>query len=147
MARPRVDAFERICKQVEWDKYGCLMWTGSYRISHMSLYGRIGIGKDLVLVHRIVYEYTRGEIPKGLTIDHLCDNTLCISPYHLDVKTLRDNLLRGNSVSAINARKTHCPKGHEFTLQNTMISSGRRRCRTCNRQHRLNTYYRSIGYV
>ena len=72
----------------------------------------------------------------------MCNTTLCVNSYHLEVKTLKDNLLRGNSVSAINARKMHCSKGHEFALQNTMISSERRRCRICNRQHRLNTYYK-----
>lgn len=29
--------------------------------------------------------------------------------------------------------KTHCPKGHEYTHQNTYIDAGCRKCRTCNR--------------
>ncbi len=31
--------------------------------------------------------------------------------------------------------KTHCPHGHEYTAENTIVysSDGRRRCRTCRR--------------
>jgi hypothetical protein len=29
--------------------------------------------------------------------------------------------------------KTHCPQGHEFTDENTLVVSGHRRCRECNR--------------
>jgi len=32
-----------------------------------------------------------------------------------------------------NASKTHCPKGHEYTPENTYRSPGRRGCRACNR--------------
>ena len=34
--------------------------------------------------------------------------------------------------------KTHCPRGHEYTEENTLMypSEGRRRCRTCRRDAR-----------
>lgn len=34
--------------------------------------------------------------------------------------------------------KTHCPHGHEYTPENTIVfpSDGRRRCRTCRREGR-----------
>lgn len=34
-------------------------------------------------------------------------------------------------MAAINAAKTHCKWGHEFTPENTRIYSGKRACRTC----------------
>lgn len=38
-----------------------------------------------------------GEIPGGLTIDHLCANTLCVNPWHMEVVTRRVNTLRALS--------------------------------------------------
>ncbi|WP_043652411.1 helix-turn-helix transcriptional regulator [Cellulosimicrobium cellulans] len=39
----------------------------------------------------------------------------------------------GVSGGAHQRAKTHCPRGHEYTPQNTIVypSDGRRRCRTC----------------
>jgi len=42
-------------------------------------------------------------------------------------------MLRGKTVAAHNAQKTHCPQGHEFTPENTYRVGGARRCRECNR--------------
>lgn len=39
------------------------------------------------------------------------------------------------SVSDINRAKTHCPKGHPYTKENTIhLRSGRRRCKVCHRE-------------
>ena len=91
--------------------------------------------KTHMLAHRFSYELFRGNIPAGLTVDHLCKNTACVNPYHLEVVTQRENNLRGNNWAGINSRKTHCPKGHEYTKENTVIwdngSNGARRCKIC----------------
>jgi hypothetical protein len=42
-----------------------------------------------------------------------------------------ENVMRGEGVWAINARKTHCKRGHEFTEENTVKRNGTRSCRTC----------------
>ena len=59
-------------------------------------------------------------------------------PGHLDPVTLRGNILRGEGLAAINARKTHCKRGHPFDEENTYVfSDGRRQCKACVRsQHR-----------
>lgn len=41
--------------------------------------------------------------------------------------------LKPAGMSAINAAKTHCKYGHEFSEENTALYSGRRSCRTCYR--------------
>lgn len=86
-----------------------------------------------LLAHRIAYESTIGPIPKGLVIDHLCDNKLCVNPAHLRVTTHRDNILRGTGQSARNARKTHCSNGHPLSGDNLWIrpSRGTRICKIC----------------
>ena len=37
-----------------------------------------------------------------------------------------------------NGLKTHCPKGHEYTPENTKMLKGRRYCRTCLRDYQRN---------
>jgi hypothetical protein len=47
--------------------------------------------------------------------------------------TCRENILRGDGLAAIRARKTHCLRGHEFTPENTCRNRKGRECRTCQR--------------
>lgn len=89
------------------------------------------------LAHRLAYELLVGPIPAGLTIDHLCRNRVCANPAHLEAVSNRENLMRGVSLSAQNARKTHCQNGHPLTGDNLRVRVIRGRdardCRTCLR--------------
>ena len=106
----------------------CWNYLGPFNVSHPSglIYGRFG-GEN---AHRVAYRSWRGPIPKGLTIDHLCRNTICINPEHLEVVTLAENIRRGFSPTAINKRKTHCLNGHPFTIKR---AHGWRGCLVCQR--------------
>jgi hypothetical protein len=86
------------------------------------------------LAHRAVYERHRGPVPAGLELDHRCRNRACVNPDHLEPVTHRENQRRGAAPNGINARKTHCIRGHEFTPANTYIrpDNGNRQCRICN---------------
>lgn len=109
---------------------GCWEWTGN-RDPHG--YGRITVAKKTKRAHRVVYEHFKGPIPEGLVIDHLCRNPGCVNPDHLEAVTIKVNTLRGVSVSARNAVKTHCIHGHEFTPENTYRRKTGRACRACLR--------------
>lgn len=50
-----------------------------------------------ILTHRIAYELYKGKIPRGLTIDHLCMNTWCQNPTHLEAVTIEENSQRYNN--------------------------------------------------
>ncbi len=107
----------------------CHLWIGSIHAEGYGVYSD-------VLAHRIVYELTLGPIPAGLTLDHLCRVRPCVNPRHLEPVTLAVNVLRGESLPARNARKTHCPKGHPYDASNTYVNprTGWRLCRACRRR-------------
>lgn len=126
---------------------GCWIWQ--WVLSDVG-YGTKRINGRTVLAHRWMYQQANGPIPTGLTIDHLCRNRACVNPAHMEPVTHKVNVLRGMSPNAINARKTHCLRGHEFTLANTYIPPGRQRrqCRACAAERdkkRLSGWVRSQG--
>jgi len=84
--------------------------------------------------HRWVYEQLVGSIPAGLQLDHLCRVRHCVNPDHVEPVTPRENLMRGETLTAARAVQTHCIHGHEFTLENTRVKpNGCRECKTCHR--------------
>lgn len=92
----------------------------------------------LRLAHRVSYEHFVGPLESGKVIHHVCEKTLCVNPEHLEQVTQRENLHRSQTtVNAINAAKSHCDQGHEFSLENTYLSpGGERGCRICRRARR-----------
>jgi hypothetical protein len=84
--------------------------------------------------HRLVWQFLRGPIPDAFVLDHLCRNRTCCNPDHLEIVTEQVNILRGIGNAAENAKKTHCPRGHEYSGENVIIYKDRKRhCRTCER--------------
>jgi hypothetical protein len=115
---------------------GCLEYTGSHS---MYGYGQTSIGKRTLHAHRVVYERLIGPVSSSLVIDHLCRNRSCVNIYHLEPVSCRENLMRGMTTRAsINARKTHCIRGHVFDY---VDSNGKRVCRTCKKD-----WYKKYGY-
>lgn len=135
---------------------GCWQWIGG-RLDPDG-YGRLRVNGRLWKAHRYAYENTRGPIPDGLVIDHLCRNRACVNPDHMEPVTIAENVLRG--LDALRARRlaeidparvqlrasrptgspvpaserTACPQGHPYSEENTAYErSGARRCRTCRR--------------
>jgi hypothetical protein len=95
--------------------------------------------------HRFMYWLTYGFVPSRAdtkeVIDHICNNRKCCNPAHLRVLTDRENIARSPDWLG---HKTHCPRGHEYTPDNTYTSStGKwigRQCKTCVKA-RANKYH------
>lgn len=105
--------------------------------------GRFG----LIGAHRLAYIQKHGPIPEGLVIDHLCRTPLCVNPDHLEAVTHAENILRGTAPSALNARQTHCKRGHALEGDNLKIirASGSRVCRICQ-SARMHAKYYGVPY-
>lgn len=109
----------------------CWEWTAA---TEAAGYGLFSVNRKSCRAHRVAYAALRGPIPSGLVIDHLCRVHPCVNPDHMEVVTAKVNSLRGYGAPAINARKTHCKRNHEFTPENTgNRPSGGRYCKACNK--------------
>jgi hypothetical protein len=77
------------------------------------------------LAHVVAYEEAVGLVPAGLELDHLCRQTLCVNPVHVEPVTHRENMRR--------AYGDTCKRGHALSGENLyVLPDGRRRCRTCH---------------
>lgn len=113
---------------------GCLEWQGA-QDGHG--YGQINVGGRPEKVHRLMYRLFVGEIPEGLSIDHLCRNQICAAPDHLEAVTLSENSRRqAEATEHPNAKKTHCPQGHPYDEANTRYATRGygRVCRVCRNE-------------
>lgn len=151
----REDARPIILSQSETESFwlyvldvgSCWEWCGNARAT--TGYGQFKQGSIYLKAHRVSWTLAKGPIPYGLTLDHLCRNRLCVNPDHLEAVTNRENILRGESPTARNARKTHCDRGHALTPENiisypkTEHGHARRACRACASMRRQQRYLKS----
>lgn len=127
-AIPAMDRGRFMAKVIPVPESGCWIWEGSLCRG----YGSVCIDGKAYRAHRVSYQMHKGEIPEGLTIDHLCRVRCCVNPDHLEAVTNKENILRGTSPTAHNRRKTHCINGHELVPGNLKWNRNQfRQCHMC----------------
>ncbi len=119
-----------------WDKVevtdSCWNWIGA----HEPLgYGRFRVQGKLMLSHRFAYELLIDHITVPLELDHLCRNTRCVNPAHLDPVSHTENVRRGIAGNEYTSL-THCKYGHSFSGDNLYLHGRYRKCKKCTRRRK-----------
>lgn len=152
---------------------GCWLWTGA---ATSTGYGSTLWEGRAQSTHRVAYMVLTGKaIPDGLTLDHLCRAKRCVNPAHLEPVTSGENTMRRwNSHEGLCAKghrmtrgegserrycptcraekarprtlRTHCPRGHEYTPDNTYRTTQAngavgRECKTCKKYYAKHGHY------
>lgn len=106
----------------------CWEWQGGNSSSKTgrNSYAIIRVDGMKRYLHRVLYKRTVGEIPEGLTLDHLCRNTLCVNPKHLEPVTQAENSRRA-FVSRNIQKSNVCKSGHKFEGDNLTYAHKKRK--------------------
>lgn len=127
---------------------GCWLYQGYL---HTRGYGQDAYRGKSVKVHRKTYELIHGvTLTRDQYVCHSCDVKRCCNPDHLWLGDTSSNMLdfvvKGKHYWR---NKTHCPKGHEYTPENTYVRpasagqrAGSRACRECTRIRMASPEYR-----
>ena len=126
---------KRFLNFVRFSPSGCWEWTG---VLHHG-YGRFNWTTEknrheYTQAHRFSYALFNGTLQAEEDIHHECENKSCVNPTHLSPIQCGVHALISPTVTAFNALKTHCVRGH--SLSDSYHGKGRnggitRICRSC----------------
>lgn len=66
----------------------CWLWHGQHQQNNYGIFNDFHASPN---AHRFSYMIHKGEIPDGMTVDHICEIRCCMNPDHMELKTQREN--------------------------------------------------------
>lgn len=133
---------------------GCWDWVARVEYGHSKRqkeesrkpYGRFTINSRPLRAHRVSLDLYKGiKLPSSIQIHHICENTLCVNPDHLEPVTPKEHMYETpSSIGYQNTIKEVCPYGH---LLRFFYSGTRpyRQCGECRTAHRYFRRARKLG--
>lgn len=122
---------------------GCWEWVAYRNPGGYGVFSALGRNGSPALAHRWWFERSRGAIPQGADLDHLCRNRACVNPNHLEPVSRSTNARRGAGLGGVlrdpalplprPKKKTHCKHGHPLSGSNAYFNGRQRVCRECDR--------------
>ena len=113
-------AYENVDKQRD----GC--WISRYSVASHG-YAQIGWRREhktsMVLAHRAAWVHDNGQVPLGMTLDHLCKTRRCVNPAHLRMLPNYENARR---VHGLDWPMGQCANGHASTSLVRVASRNKR---------------------
>lgn len=112
---------ERVAMPSQWPVYGdtrvhksvwakvsppphpsaCWLWRGKKNAAgygRVNKFGPLHAGNPFEFIHRRLYQDLVSQLDKGVQLDHMCRNTSCCNPAHLDPVSEEENLHRAKIV-------------------------------------------------
>lgn len=98
----------------------CVVWPGELSEDG---YPTTRYNGHKTVAHRAIWTEILGPIPEGLVLERTCRNTACVNPRHCEPVTAQEAIERS---PLHNKNKTHCPKGHAYSPENTITSKDKK---------------------
>lgn len=107
----------RLWAQVDRKPGGeCWKWRGC---TNSAGYGFIYVRGKSLPVHQFAYELSKGPVPQGLELDHLCCNRTCCNPEHLEPVTHAENMVRAGIIPHAKPASIDTPTTDVDTVRST----------------------------
>ena len=127
------EGFLAMYQSITPTQQGCVLWplaigARGYCTTHYE--------GNITDAHLVSYKIFKGGVAFDRRLSNRCGRRNCVNPEHWEEVTMRESILRGTNPAAVNARKTHCKRGHPLPKPNR--KSGYRVCNQCRRMNRWN---------
>ena len=105
-------ALQRFYGKVSWSSNGCLIWDAGKTPAGYGVF----FDRKPVLAHRWIYQKVISKVQ--YVIDHICKNTSCVNPNHLEDVRQQENIARSDSGKVVRAiareERRYCKNGHPW---------------------------------